>query len=131
MSILILTACTKQVLTQNKDGKEKDELTGTWQWVQSDGGLWYHIETPASSGKEIILQFADSTYAIYINNTVTSQGTYHIESRTCIHDQTQKPFLYFSAGQGLMIEAQNSDTLILSDENYDGMESVYTKKLIE
>lgn len=129
---VMMAACSKQVLMQtSKTGSHNQEsasVTGTWQWVQSNGGFAYHVETPASAGKQLNLNLTDSTYTYYLNNTVSLQGTYHTELRTCIHDHTQKPFLNFSGAQGLMIESQHSDTLFLSDENYDGMGSIYTRK---
>jgi hypothetical protein len=129
---LVITACSKHPLTKAADGNgSKDGLVGAWQWVRTDGGIGYNIhQTPLSTGKQVALKLvADSTYAVYTNNIITSHGTYRIEMRTCIHDHNQKPFLLFSAGNGLMIEAQNTDSLILSDENMDGVESIYKRDI--
>ena len=125
--VLITAACSKQAIIKTSNDKEQTGLIGSWQWVQSDGGLSYHVLTPASTGKQMALKLTDSTYAFYTNNALTAQGTYQMETRACIHDHTQKPFLNFSTGNGFMIEAQRHDSLFLSDENYDGMGSVYVR----
>src|SRR5689334_7961294 len=96
---LFAVACSKQALTKTSTGKETLGLVGTWQWVQSDGGISYQINTPLSTGKEIRLNLlSDSTYSFYTNSVVNTHGTYRITQRTCIHDGTQKPFLNFSTG---------------------------------
>ena len=100
---LLILACSKQVCTEADGSKTTDtKITGTWQWVRTDGGLGNNIhETPLSTGTQIQLKLAaDSTYTIYTNNVITSQGSYRMQTKTCIHDLTQKPLLHFSDPAG-------------------------------
>jgi hypothetical protein len=108
-----------------------NELVGSWEWVRTDGGIAGHIhKTPASTGNRIKVQFtAGNTYAFYTNGVLTSQGTYSLEVRNCIHDHSNKNVINFSSSQDpdMMIEKLNSSLLELSDDAYDGLTSMYTK----
>lgn len=121
------TACSKQV---EQSAVEK-ELAGTWQWVSTDGGLAGHIhETPASTGKNVSLKITtDGKYSIITNGVSTSEGTYVLEKGKCIHDHTNKTVINFSSSaiNDLMIEKVDSTKLKLTDENYDGTETLYER----
>ncbi len=111
--------------------ESKQSINTGWNWVRTDGGFANHIhETPASTGKNInLLLRSDNTYSIYTNGVLTSQGTYLVESRVCIHDQSYKNVLNFSSpsDQDMMIEKLDNSTLELSDDNYDGFRTIYSK----
>ena len=125
------TSCSKQDCNTS-DTLEKKGLPGTWKWVRTDGGIANHIhETPASTGKNIEWQMKpDFTYAVYTNGTVTSQGTYILETRNCIHDHTNKQVINFSSlnDRDMMIEKLDGTNLELSDDAHDGIGSLYTRK---
>lgn len=105
-------------------------LEGTWLWARTDGGIADHIhETPASSGNHIEMELrADGRYIIRTNDSVSSEGTYSTNSRKCIHDHKDKPYINFSNDQGFMIERITIDSLYLSDEFFDGLNRVYLRK---
>jgi hypothetical protein len=128
IAAFFVTGCSRQT-GQTLDG---NGLVGTWQWVRSDGGFGYHIhDTPASTGKNIELKFLDnSRYAIYTNGAITSQGTYTLENKQCIHDHKAKTFINFSSASDadMMIEKMEGGTLELSDEHFDGIGSIYQRK---
>lgn len=119
-----LVACTRE--TTNTPPAS---LEGDWQWVQSDGGIANNIHnTPASTGKSLVLKLtAGGEYVYYTNGVENTRGTYTLETRTCIHDQREKTFIQFSACPGQMVEALNGTTLTLSDEAFDGVSSTYHK----
>lgn len=128
--VFSISACSKQTgKAAAGNASENKGLVDSWEWVRTDGGLAYHIhDTPLSTGKHIVLKMAgDSTYSIYTNNELTLQGTYTLETRTCIHDHTQKSFILFSSGQGMMIEKLERESLQLSDESHDGLGSQYKR----
>jgi hypothetical protein len=127
-ALLIITclSCSKQKFTGN------DDLTGSWNWVRTDGGIANNIhDTPASTGKSIELKFStDGKYVIYQNDAIISEGSFSVEKRDCIHDHGNKRMINFSdpARQDMMVENLTSLRLELSDENYDGVNSVYARK---
>jgi hypothetical protein len=125
ISVILLPSCNKTVekLTVN------EQLTGSWKWIRSDGGIGYNIhDTPASTGKEkTLFLHADYTYTITINNVLFSEGVFSIQSRKCIHDGQMKSFIQFDHDPGMMVESVNTTVLILSDEAYDGVDSEYNR----
>lgn len=104
-------------------------LRGSWQWLRTDGGFGFHIhDTPESTGNTVILHLAaDNTYAIQVNGVTSSQGTYTVEQKQCIHDQTMKRFIRFSDVEmsPLMVESLTDTRLSVSDEAFDGISSEY------
>ena len=123
---LSITGCSKQV----EKSTVEESLVGTWQWVRTDGGFAFHIhETPVSTGKNVDLKVSpDGKYSIYTNGALTSNGTYTLETRQCIHDHTDKTFINFSSGSGFMVEKIDNQHLDVSDEAHDGVGSSYKRK---
>lgn len=115
--------------SREKIGSQATDLTGEWQWLQSDGGIANLIhDTPASTGKKVTLRLtADWKYYYYTNDVLTEQGTYALETRTCIHDHGEKTLINFSGSPDQMVETMDGSTLQLSDEAYDGITSLYRK----
>ena len=130
IALVIIAACTKYTDVPSKIETTSDTtLVGTWQWVRTDGGIADNIhDTPAATGKQLELQLSgDGVYAVFTNGTLTSQGTYNLEKRTCIHDRATKTYLVFSADPGLMVEEINKTNLLVSDENADGVDHLYKR----
>jgi hypothetical protein len=123
-----LAACTKKEAKETADSR----IQGTWEWIKTEGGIANNIhETPQSTGKSVSLKLtADNRYVITINDAITSQGTFAVETKTCIHDGTKKRLLNFSAesDQDMMVESIGDNTLTLSDEAHDGLTSVYGRQ---
>jgi hypothetical protein len=126
--VLFISSCIKQA---NKISNDTG-LAGTWQWVSSDGGISNNIHnTPSSTGKNIdLIITSDNKYFLYTNSILTSQGTYVLEIRSCIHDHKDKTLINFSSAfeQDMMVEKLDKDHLELSDEVYDGTGSSYKRK---
>jgi len=125
--LTIITSCSKN----DNYTFDNQNLTGTWKWVRTDGGIANHIhETPASTGNNIDLKItSDYKYFIYTNGTLSSQGTYNLEIRNCIHDHTDKNVINFSTSTDpdMMIENVDNLNLELSDDVYDGTSSLYVR----
>ncbi len=125
--VLVCFSCSKRSEECLPDGG----LAGSWKWVRTDGGIGGHIhDTPASTGNNIYIQFTTAnTYSIYTNGILSSQGTYSLEMRKCIHDHTNKNFIKFSSphDQGMMIEIVDRSVMETSDDAYDGTISRYTR----
>ena len=121
-----VTGCSKQVDRSSTE----ESLAGTWSWISTDGGIANNIhKTPANTGKNIDLKIeADGKYSIYTNDSLSSSGTYVLETRKCIHDHTDKAFINFSFDEDMMVESIDKQNLELSDEAYDGIKSYYKRK---
>lgn len=124
----MFVSCSKHDHDCNHDNKD---MAGSWKWLSTDGGIANNIhETPASTGKNINLVLsADNTYSVMTNGSVTSQGTYALDMRTCIHDHSNKRVINFSGAEDIdvMVESLANGMLTVSDENYDGTISRYIK----
>lgn len=47
------------------------KLRGTWVWVRTDGGIYYQVHTPQSTGSTAKLELkADNTYSFHQNYTM-------------------------------------------------------------
>ena len=123
--VFLLASCSKKdcgCTTPQMD------MTDTWNWVKSTGGIAGTTTTPASTGNNIVLRINDDlTYSYTINGTVTSSGTYIRESKNCIHDGRTKMLIDFSNDQDLLVEQYDNGELSLSDEAADGFISVYKR----
>ena len=127
--IIFFIACSKKTTAISQTTTDQ-KLMGTWKWVRSSGGFANQTRTPESIGENRSLQFAnDHQYFIYKNESIISFGTYAIETRQCIHDHTNKPWINFSSpnDNDQMIEKMEETNLELSDEVYDGFDHFYTK----
>lgn len=129
LCVLMFWGCSKK---HDNTLESNQSIVANWKWVRTDGGIANHIhETPISTGKNIDLIFkGDNSYSIYTNGVLTSQGTYSIEYHICIHDHLKKRVINFStpSDEDMMIEKIDNYTLELSDDNYDGIGSSYSKK---
>ena len=134
MVVVLAAACSKHTDTITETGSGNNQtgdttLAGTWRWVRTDGGIGDNIhETPLSTGNQLALTLtAGGTYLIFTNGFKTSEGIYTLQTKTCIHDRTDKTFINFSADQDLMVEKIDSKNLWLSDEFYDGVGTMYER----
>jgi hypothetical protein len=134
-SVLILLAIALTTFSCSKEEDDREgcffgpNLTGTWKWMRSEGGLGGGIKTPASTGKSVNIALNnDLRYFIYTNGILSSQGTYRFVVQNCIHDHTNKQVIDFSNDPDMMIEKMDSQTLELSDNMYDGFRSSYVKE---
>jgi hypothetical protein len=123
---VIISSCSKNTEKVVKNSN----VVGSWEWLRTDGGLANQIhDTPVSTGNIVKLRIEeDNKYYMFTNGILTSQGTYLLESRKCIHDQRNKTFINFSSDRDMMVETVNEDLLALSDEAYDGIESLFQRK---
>jgi len=106
-----------------------ENLSGKWNWESTDGGIAYNIHnTPASTGNTRQLEFkAENTYTFYLNGAVESKGTYQITREKSIADGTDKNVINFSADRKLMILSLTSNSLLVTDNNFDGTTSLYSQ----
>ncbi len=119
---LVLIACSKK-------GSGKPELTGTWNWTLTIGGIAPMQSTPASTGIRKTVTFnSDNTFKVYINDTLHYTGTFTTAIGRCIHDGTNKTFYTFSNYlPECTIEKLTADSLGLSEEYEDGYGHYYTR----
>lgn len=118
--LLFITACSK-----NDD--QYAGITGKWDWVSTDGGLIGIHETPASTGKNTILQFtSDKKFYVSTNGILTYQGTFLI--RKADRNGTPVRYIDFSNGGSQIIAILTLSTLQLGENANDMFASTYKRK---
>ena len=116
--IFVLNACSK-----NKD----NDIVGNWRWVQSSGGITGTIQTPASTGKNILLVISDGDIKTYENDTLKETTGYTIKYGSSIIQDMKTLIIVKDEGVNQSFEI-NDDHLILYDECYDCYVSEYSKE---
>ncbi len=111
------------------DTEDVTPLVGNWEWVSSTGGVGNTTETPASSGKTIIMKLdSDKKYTITTNGTVTNEGTFSLYKNVSNLEHYERVYIDFSNAPDKMIVNNEEKTLILSDDVNDGYTYTYKKK---
>ncbi len=103
------------------------QLTGSWSWVESSGGIAYHTETPESTGKTASLNIADYSIARYVNGNIDYESNYTIEF---VNDNEQQFLVITFEDQiiPLLIIELTQSTLKLREYNItDGFDITYTR----
>lgn len=114
------------------------DLTGTWTWTQTSGGIAGHInETPETTGKNIELTLnPDYTYSLSENGKKISSGSYSLVMKESIYSAEEERFISFNNDfehpdavviSGI-IRVTDANTLSISDNNYDGIGSRFERK---
>lgn len=114
------------------------DLTGTWNWTQTSGGIAGHInETPETTGKNIELTLnSDYTYSLSENGRKISSGSYNLVMKESIYSEAEERFISYTNDfehpdavliTGI-IRVSDTNALSISDNNYDGIGSGFERK---
>ena len=125
MRIVILM--TLGVVLACDNGVEPDSpFLGKWTWVSSSGGFAGTIETPASTGKVISVEFTRKKFRKYVNSVLTEEMKYSVATEKSIFSTSELEIITYSHDwrQSYLVKG---DTLFLSDECYDCFGHVYVK----
>ena len=111
----------------NDDNSTTTQLTGSWNWVESSGGISYHTETPESTGKTVNLKITDNSIERYVNGNLDYESDYTIES---VNDNGQQLQVITFDNQiiPLLIIDLTKSSLRLREYNVsDGFDITYTR----
>ena len=96
-----------------------NEISGTWFWLESTGGIAGWTITPASTGDSVRLVFTTSNFEKHVNDTLRNEGPYTITEGPTIYDTQPGNILHIEGETTSSIVLQHSDTLLLREECYD------------
>jgi hypothetical protein len=115
------------VLLSCESAVEPDSrLLDSWQWVSSSGGFAGTMETPASTGEEVMIEFTAKKFRKYVNGSLTEELGYKVKLEESIYSTEPEEVINYSNGwrQSYLIK---DDTLYLSDQCYDCYGYIYVK----
>ena len=132
-SAVFVTNCTNKTPSP---GTITEQLTSTWDWVQSTGGIDGRSITPATEGYKRTITFEkNGVYSEGRDGKQTSQMKYTVSQGKSIYSDTAYLVDYRSSGKEKQprsirqsVRFGGTDTLFLNDECYDCFEHVYTRK---
>lgn len=108
--------------------KNSSNLIGTWSMVSYSGGFAGGRYAPASP---TALEFtADSIFKKYLNNQLTTQGSYHITVYSSPNDVPRRDSVIYFQNQSITqaYVFKSRDTLFLNDFNIaDGFSYKYVR----
>ena len=100
---------------RSEDDTDVSPVVGEWEWVSSTGGVGNTTETPASSGKTIIMKLdSDKKYTITTNGTVTNEGTFSLYKNVSNLEHYERVYIDFSNASDQMIVNIEEKTLHVS-----------------
>lgn len=118
---LFLIGCS-QLPTNNAN-----DLTGTWNWVSSQGGFVGHTLTPESEGyRQKLIFYGDHSYTITKDGVPQKQGKYKIIMSK--YDSSKKLAIQYDsleAFQSIILEL--TDTLHLRENCSDCYSHIYVR----
>ena len=114
--------------SDNNDGQlVVSEIIGSWDWIESTGGIDGRTETPASTGNQIVLEFTAGSYKKYLNGDLEEEMTYKLEEGESMIFGKKTVLIIYQNGWKQSIESCDSK-LILHDECSDCFRNEYTKE---
>mgnify|MGYP001814671050 CR=1 FL=1 len=119
LAVLMLTGCSK-------DTVEGNDLLGTWQWVETSGGMDGTIESPQTTGNDILLEITETSIKRYINGDLESDLTYTLQTGESIRGG-QREIISYENDWKQSVELSGNQ-LILYDECYDCYQHEYIKE---
>ncbi len=124
---LIAVACKKESTGAKMKNSANNSLFARWELRVLRGGLQPYTNFAPGNGN--MLQFnADSTYAFYQNNNITSQGTFHIVPNAFVQGPEPPDLIYYDHNTSGEVLFLKNDTLTIGSSAPDGPSYVYVKK---
>jgi hypothetical protein len=111
---------------RNSENSTSENLIAKWNWIKSSGGIDGKVETPSSTGKNIVLEFSQNKVKVFENGILKSEKNYNIQTKTSIMGGQKQMLIYdpYQPDQSFLIE---NNKLFLSDECNDCYQSEYVK----
>ena len=111
----------------NDDDGTTTQLNGTWNWIQSSGGITGGTDTPESTGNTMRLEITNSVVKSYKNGDLVSERNYTIESgESLIFGEQRQMIVYEDQFKQTFVVSEN--TLSLYDECNDCFVSEYERE---
>jgi hypothetical protein len=126
---MIAMSCTKEKTIEIKSYTDvPSELIGSWKWIYTSGGFAGVFNTPATTGETRKIDFGDNNVLrYYISGNLKSEVSFSIEKGVSGLSHDSVSFLVNTLWSKQSIIFKSSDTLLLSDEFFDGYSNCYIR----
>jgi hypothetical protein len=123
---LFIVSCGKI----NTPNTESEKIFGTWRFVNSSGGF--------SGGGDVTYDATDTyeykengTFSHYKGSQLLDQSSFSLQLGPSITSQTDQLLVHYGNGMSQQLSQSfniHHDTLLLSDEVFDGFQYVFVKQ---
>lgn len=111
------------------NGTANTDYVGTWNWMNTNGGVSNVNQTPENTGKTVKITFtADDKYTVTENNKVVNEGTYKLYKDITSTDHMERTFINFSNYPVKVVRNITATNLYLYDDAPDGFSYHYVKE---
>lgn len=108
------------------------DLIGSWDWVESNGGIAGVHLTPENTGNtQFITLTEDSQYLSFRNDSLIWQSPFRIVKVKSIFNNDSTDAIYSHGMHQIFEFSENKDSLFLAGNVYDGFAHTYTRILDE
>lgn len=122
--IIIFVSCSNN---NDDDDSIDNQLVGSWNWLESSGGIAGTTTTPASTGNTMTMVISNNSLKQFTNGNLTLQTNYTIEVRKSEIFGGQREMIIYENGFKKSFEIKG-DKLTLFDECSDCFQSMYEKQ---
>jgi len=128
-SLLLILSFTSMLsfCSENIKSQITADLEGKWIWAESSGGILGKTTTPATTKRDITIEFTNEKFIQYVNGEIEKELTYTIEKGSSIRTEEDTYLVVYENGRKQSFELKE-DRLILYDECHDCFQHEYTKK---
>jgi hypothetical protein len=77
--LLLFIGITFLNCSNDDDNTQESQLAGTWNWVESSGGIDGRTETPNSTGNSMKIEISNNSIKRYLNGNLESELNYSTE----------------------------------------------------
>lgn len=113
----------------NTPNAEAEKLFGKWRFVSSSGGFAGTGNTSYSSN-DVYEYKENGTFSHYEGNQLIDQSSFSLQLGPSITSQTDQLLIHYGGVSQQMTQSCqiHHDTLMLSDEVFDGFQYVFVKQ---
>ncbi|MBC5837433.1 hypothetical protein [Flavobacterium muglaense] len=119
--VFVLAGCSSTVEPGTK------ALVGSWEWVESSGGLAGTTTSPSSTASSRQIVITATTIQYYLDGSLLQTDSYSIQTKKSIFGGDKQMLVYESGRPSQSFEVDDNK-LFLNDECNDCYQSEYDRK---
>lgn len=122
---LLMLTC--MVACVSIDKVTSKELTGSWLWQSSSGGIAGIIINADPAHARVLMFSKNGRFEEYLDSKLIRESSYQVENGKSITSEEPIPLIHYGNGYISQSFILSGNTLTLFDEVYDGYTSTYVQ----